>query len=164
MGSPAFDAVDLGMTVLGHGQTSRLYRRLVRRDELAEAASASTMGLIGGTSMGYAYARARDGVSVEQVHDVVLEEVERIVADGITETELRRAKAQFERHWLHELPGSTPGRTRSVSSPPSTTTPSLVNSRLDQIDAVDTAAVAAALQSSLAPAHRSTLIYRKETS
>ena len=42
--------------------------------------------------------------------------------------------------------------------------PELVNSRLDQIDAVDTAAVAVALQSSLAPAHRSTLIYRKETS
>ena len=33
----------------------------------------------------------------------MLEEVEQIVADGVTETELRRAKAQFERHWLHEL-------------------------------------------------------------
>ena len=40
--------------------------------------------------------------------------------------------------------------------------PELANTRLDQIDAVDTAAVAAALQAGLAPANRSTLIYRKE--
>ena len=122
------------------------------------------MGLIGGTSMGYAYARARDGVSVEQVHDVVLEEVERIVADGITETELRRAKAQFERHWLHELARIDSRADAFGEFATLHGDPELVNSRLDQIDAVDTAAVAVALQSSLAPAHRSTLIYRKENS
>jgi zinc protease len=150
--------------VLGHGQTSRLHRRLVRRDELAESASASTMGLIGGTSMGYAYARARDGVAVERVHDVVLEEVERIIADGITETELRRAKAQFERHWLHELARIDSRADAFGEFATLYGDPELVNSRLDQIDAVDTAAVAAALESGIAPAHRSTLIYRKETS
>src|SRR5699024_8592847 len=32
-----FDALDLAFTVLGHGQTSRLHRRLVRRDEVAES-------------------------------------------------------------------------------------------------------------------------------
>ena len=37
------------------------------------------MGLIGGTSMGYAYARARDGIEIEQVHDVVLDELQQIV-------------------------------------------------------------------------------------
>ncbi len=164
VGTAAFDAVDLGMTVLGHGQTSRLYRRLVRRDELAEGASASTMGLIGGTSMGYAYARARDGVAVERVHDVVLEEVERIVTDGITETELRRAKAQFERHWLHELARIDSRADAFGEFATLYDDPELVNIRLDQIDAVGTAEVAAALQSGLAPAQRSTLIYRKENS
>ena len=57
-----FDALDLAFTVLGSGQTSRLHRALVRKAEVAEAAAASTMGLIGGTSFGYAYARARDQV------------------------------------------------------------------------------------------------------
>ena len=163
VGTPAFDAVDLGMTVLGHGQTSRLHRRLVRRDELAEGASASTMGLIGGTSMGYAYARARDGVAVERIHDVVLEEVERIVTDGITETELRRAKAQFERHWLHELARIDSRADAFGEFATLYDDPELVNVRMDQIDALDTADVAAALRSGLAPANRSTLIYRKES-
>ena len=120
------------------------------------------MGLIGGTSLGYAYARARDGVPVERVHDVVLEEVEHLVADGVTDTELRRAKAQFERHWLHELARIDSRADAFGEFATLYDDPELVNVRLDQIDAVDTAQVAEALQTSLAPAHRSTLIYRKE--
>ena len=41
--------------------------RLVRKSEVAEATAASTMGLIGGTSFGYAYARARDQVDPRAV-------------------------------------------------------------------------------------------------
>jgi predicted Zn-dependent peptidase len=162
-GSPAFDAVDLGLTVLGHGQTSRLYRRLVRRDEIAEAASASAMGLIGGTSMGYAYARARDGIPIERVHDVVLEETQRIVADGVTETELRRAKAQFERHWLHDLARIDSRADAFGEYATLHDDPDLVNRRLEQIDAVTPDDVRAALRASVDPAQRSTLIYRKES-
>ena len=29
--------------------------------------------------------------------------IDQLLTDGPTEEELRRAKAQFERHWLHEL-------------------------------------------------------------
>jgi zinc protease len=90
--------------------------------------------------------------------------VERIVADGITETELRRAKAQFERHWLHELARIDSRADAFGEFATLYGDPELVNSRLDQIDAIDTAAVAAALQAGLPPAHRSTLIYRKESS
>ena len=133
-----------------------------RRDEIAESSSASTMGLIGGTSMGYAYARARDGVALERVHDTVLEEVERIVADGVTELELRRAKAQFERHWLHELARIDSRADAFGEYATLHGDPALVNHRLDKIDAVDLEAVAAALAAALDPAHRSTLIYRKE--
>jgi zinc protease len=162
VGTAAFDAIDLGMTVLGHGQTSRLHRRLVRRDEIAEAASASTMGLIGGTSMGYAYARARDWIAPERVHDVVLDEVVRIVADGITETELRRAKSQFERHWLHDLARIDSRADAFGEYATLHGDPELVNRRLDQIDDIAAEDVAAALRTFLDPEHRSTLIYRKE--
>ena len=160
-GSADFDAIDLGMTVLGLGQTSRLHRRLVRRDELAEAVSASGMGLIGGTSLGYAYARARDGVSIEQVHDVLLEEIQRVLADGITETELRRAKAQFERHWLHELARIDSRADAFGEFATLHGDPHLVNRRLNQIDAITTDDVRAALRSALDPEHRSILTYRK---
>ena len=77
-GTRAFDALDLAFSVLGHGQTSRLHKPLVRGTEHAEAASASTLGLIGGNSFGFAYARARDGVSVEQLEDDLTAEVDRL--------------------------------------------------------------------------------------
>jgi zinc protease len=164
LGTADFDAVDLGMTVLGHGQTSRLHRRLVRRDELAEAASASTMGLIGGTSMGYAYARARDGIEIGQVNDVLLDELQQIVTDGVSEVELRRAKAQFERHWLHDLARIDSRADAFGEYATLHGDPALVNQRLQQIDAITVEDVAAALRTQLDPAARSTLIYRKESS
>jgi zinc protease len=163
VGTPAFDAVDLGTSVLGHGQTSRLHRRLVRRDEIAEAASASSMGLIDGTSMAYAYARVRADSTVEQVHDIVLEEVRRIVAEGVTDTELRRAKAQFERHWLHDLARIDSRADAFGEYAMLHGDPDLVNRRLDQIDAIDADDVAAALREGLSPEHRATLVYRKES-
>ena len=103
VGTPAFDAVDLAFSILGHGQTSRIYRRLVHNEEIAETASASTMGLIGGTSFGIASARARAGTAIKQVEETLVAEVERLGTDGPTPAELQRAKAQYERHWLHEL-------------------------------------------------------------
>jgi zinc protease len=151
------------MTVLGHGQTSRLHRRLVRRDEIAEAASASTMGLIGGTSMGYAYARARDGVEIEQLHDVLLDELQQIVTDGVSEVELRRAKAQFERHWLHDLARIDSRADAFGEYATLHGDPALVNQRLQQIDAITVEDVTAAL-TQLDPDARSILIYRKESS
>jgi len=164
VGGPAFDAVDLGMTVLGHGQTSRLYRRLVRRDEIAESTSASPMGLIGGTSMGYAYARARDGITLERVHDVVLEEVQTVLDAGVTEVELRRAKAQFERHWLHELARIDSRADAFGEHATLYGDPDLVNHRLEQIDAITTDDVVTGLRTSLDPTQRATLLYRKENS
>ena len=61
------------------------------------------MGLIGGNSFGFSYARARDGISPEQLEQETVELIDQLITDGPTEDELRRAKAQFERHWLHEL-------------------------------------------------------------
>ncbi|MEA5051848.1 MAG: pitrilysin family protein, partial [Propionicimonas sp.] len=61
--SRRFDATDLALAVLGDGQSSRLQRVLVRERELAASASAGALGLIAGTSLGLASARALPGVS-----------------------------------------------------------------------------------------------------
>ncbi|MDN5762750.1 MAG: insulinase family protein [Microlunatus sp.] len=160
-GTREFDAIDLGLTVLGQGQTSRLYRRLVRNDELAESVSAASMGLIGGTSFGLAYARVRDGVGLERLHDAVLTEVDRLVAESVSEVELRRAKAQFERHWLHELARID---SRADALGEFTTLhkdPARMNARLGEIDAVTLDDVSTALRDRLATTYRSTLRYRR---
>ncbi|GAA2108005.1 pitrilysin family protein [Microlunatus panaciterrae] len=160
-GSTTFDALDLAFTVLGHGQTSRLHKALVRQQEIAEASSASTMGLIGGNSFGFAQARARDGVSLERLEEALLVEVDRLAADGPSETELRRAKAQFERHWLHEL-ARVDSRADEISAHTLLhNDPTLINTRIAEIDAIDPAAIAEATREWFDTGTRATLIYRQ---
>ncbi|MDN5724525.1 MAG: insulinase family protein [Propionibacteriales bacterium] len=157
-----FDACDLAMTVLGHGQTSRVEQSLVRRGELAESASASTMALIGGNSFGLAQARARDGVPIERVEEAYLAEVDRLAADGPTEEELNRAKATFERYWLQSL-ASVDSRADALSNHAMLDgDPSVINNRIAAVDAIDADAVRTAAATHLTTPQRATLIHRKE--
>jgi zinc protease len=160
--TPEFDALDLLFGVLGHGQTSRLHKRLVREAELAETASATCMGLIGGNSYGFAYARARDGVTVEELESAMLAEVDSLAAAGPTDVELRRAKAQYERHWLHELAridsrADTLGEYATLLSDPH-----LINTRLGEVHAVDLGQISAASRNWFGVDQRATLVYRKD--
>jgi zinc protease len=161
-GAPEFDALDLLFSVLGHGQTSRLHRRLVREAEVAETASAACMGLIGGNSYGFAYARARDGVTVTELEAALLAEVDSLAKAGPTQIELRRAKAQYERHWLHELAridsrADTLGEYATLLGDPH-----LINSRLGEVNGVDSERVSAASDEWFGVDRRATLVYRKE--
>jgi zinc protease len=161
-GTKAFDAVDLAFSVLGHGQTSRLHKSLVRGAELAESAGASSLGLIGGTSYGFAYGRARDGVPVEQVEEALVAEVDRLATDLPTERELRRAQAQFERHWLHEL-ARVDSRADALGEHATLhRDPALVNTRIAEVDALTLDDVAEALSSVFRSDQRATLTYRQE--
>jgi zinc protease len=159
-GTAVFDALDLAFATLGHGQTSRLHRSLVRGAELAELTSATTMGLIGGNSFGLVYARARDGVEPERVEEALVREVARLSADGPTELELRRAKAQYERSWLHEL-ARIDSRADAFSEFATLLgDPRLVNSRLTEIARISVDHIRTAMRSWFAAEHRASLIYR----
>lgn len=161
--TPAFDAADLALSILGHGQTSRLHRALVRGAEVAESAAAMTMPLIGGTSLGLVYARARSGVQPERLAEVLLAELSRLRTEGPTEIEVRRAKAQFERHWLNEL-ARIDSRADAIGEYATLHgDPTMINSRLAVITAIGRDQIAAALTEHLDPDHRATLIYRKES-
>jgi len=160
-GTLDFDALDLAFGVLGHGQTSRLHKQLVRGTEHAEAAGATTIGLIGGNSFGFAYARARDGISTEQLEVELTTEVDRLRTEGPTERELRRAKAQYERHWLHEL-ARVDSRADALGEYATLHgDPNLINSRIAEIEAVTLADLTDVLQRWFRADQRSTLIYRK---
>jgi len=157
-----FDALDLLFSVLGHGQTSRLHKRLVREAELAETASASCMGLIGGNSYGFAYARARDGVTVEALEAALLAEVESLATAGPSEVELRRAKAQYERHWLHEL-ARIDSRADALGEYATLLgDPHQINTRLDEVTGIELDQVAAASRDWFSVDRRATLVYRKD--
>jgi predicted Zn-dependent peptidase len=163
-GGRDFDALDLAFSILGHGQTSRLHKQLIRRTEHAESTAASTMGLIAGNSFGFGYARARDGISPEQLEQEVVELIDQLIIDGPTEEELRRAKAQFERHWLHELARVDSRADELGEYATLHGDPQLINSRIAEITAIDNDEVQRAMEQWFRPDQRATLIYLQEES
>ncbi|MBQ0985513.1 insulinase family protein [Streptomyces sp. F63] len=102
-GTRAADAADLALTVLGGGESSRLYNRLVRRDRLAVGAGFGLLRLAGAPSMGWLDVKASSGVEIPAIERAVDEELARFAEEGPTPEELERAQAQLEREWLDQL-------------------------------------------------------------
>ena len=87
--------------------------------------------------------------------------IDQLITDGPTEDELRRAKAQYERHWLHEL-ARVDSRADALGEYATLHgDPTLINSRIAEITAIDHADVPTAC-SWFRPEQRATLIYRQE--
>jgi predicted Zn-dependent peptidase len=160
--SPGFDALDLAFGVLGQGQSSRLMKRLVRGREIAESAYASAMGLIGGNSLGMVGARARAGITPEELEDALVAEIDGLITGPPSPAELERAKAQTERHWLQEL-ARVDSRADQLSGFATLyDDPHLINTRFAEIEAVTPEDVSSAIADWFTSDQRASLIYRKE--
>jgi predicted Zn-dependent peptidase len=159
-----FDAVQLALAILGDGQTSRLHRRMVRDDLIAEGAGTSATGLIGGTSMGLAYARALTGVTAQQLEAVIVDELTRFLKSGPDLAEVDRAKAQYEREWLGELARFDSRADLFSGYATLHADPDAVNRRLDEVRALSVDSIADAAQRLLQPGQRAVLSYRRVAS
>jgi predicted Zn-dependent peptidase len=102
-GTRESDAADLALTILGSGESSRLYNRLVRRDRITVTAGFGLLRLAGAPSLGWLDAKTSGEATVEAVEAAVDEELARFGAEGPTPEELERAQAQIEREWLDRL-------------------------------------------------------------
>ena len=130
--------------------------------QITEGAGASTTGLIGGTSLGFASARALPGVTGAQLEDAIVDEFERFIADGPTTAEVARVKAQYEREWLGELARFDNRADLFSSYATLQGDPEAVNRRLDEIRAVTIDDVAAAASDWLAADQRAVVTYHRE--
>ena len=160
--TPAFDACELGVAVLGGGQTSRLHQQLVRNLGVAAGAGASAVPLVGGNSFGLAQLRALPGADAGAAIEAALVEVERLAADGPTAAEIARAKAQYAREWLTEL-ASLDSRADLIGAYATLhSDPDRINRRLAEVEAVTLDQVAAACAAYLQPGQRAQLDYQQE--
>ncbi|MET7675877.1 M16 family metallopeptidase [Streptomyces seoulensis] len=108
-GTRASDAADLALTVLGGGESSRIYNRLVRRDRTAVAAGFGLLRLAGAPSLGWLDVKTSGDVEVPVIEAAIDEELARFAEEGPTPEEMERAQAQLEREWLDRL-GTVAGR------------------------------------------------------
>ena len=81
--------------ILSSGRSSRLYKRLVEKDQAALQVQAfpyllEKAGMLGVQAIG------QQGVTLDQLDALITEEVERVKAEGVTEEEYRKALNQQE--------------------------------------------------------------------
>ncbi len=102
-GDVRLDALDLAGQILAGGKGSRLHRRLVREERLAQDVSFFSLGLVAGASITAGWATARPGVDLERLESVYWEELQRIAPELPSADELDRAKALTEADELGAL-------------------------------------------------------------
>jgi zinc protease len=92
-GTPDFYALDLLIDILGSGASSRFEQNIVRQ---GLAASAFT-GLVDyvGASVVYAGAFPNQGDTIETAQELIRQEFDKVIADGVTEAELERVKTRI---------------------------------------------------------------------
>jgi predicted Zn-dependent peptidase len=102
-GDTRLDAIDLAGQILTGGKGSRLHRRLVREERLAQDVAVFTLPFTGGAAACIGWATVRPGIDIERVEAAYLEELERLASEAPSLDELARAKALTEADELGSL-------------------------------------------------------------
>lgn len=85
--------------ILSDGQSSRIFRRLVRDDQVAVAAFGGG-NIIEHPNLFFATAIVQPGRTPEEAIAALVDELERLTREPISERELQRAKNQFARDYI----------------------------------------------------------------
>src|SRR5439155_2258057 len=94
--------LDLAADLLANGKTSRLYRRLVFDGRIATDVSASQNSREAGSFLQLA-ATAAPGHTLAELERTILDEIARLAADGPTDEEIERGRAQAESQFTFRL-------------------------------------------------------------
>ena len=103
LGDASLAAAEVACQILGSGRGSRLHRRLVRDEQVAQDVSLDVLAFAGGASLAVGAATLRPGASPEQLERCYGEELARLAAEGPTATEMERALALIESEEMAKL-------------------------------------------------------------
>lgn len=87
--------VDLLSDILSRGDSSRLFQRIIKEQELCSNVNAYITGDMD-EGLFVLTATANEGVSLEQIESALLNEIELIIEQGVTQEELQKVKNKME--------------------------------------------------------------------
>ncbi len=102
-GDPRLDALDVATQLLSGGKSSRLTRRLVREERIAQDLMIATLPAVGGASAVLGYATVRPRVDPAVVEAAFLDELAKLAAEPPSDDEMERARALIEADELGAL-------------------------------------------------------------
>ncbi|HET7181979.1 MAG TPA: pitrilysin family protein [Candidatus Limnocylindrales bacterium] len=158
-GDPRLDALDLAGQILAGGKGSRLHRRLVREEEIAQDVAFFSMGLVAGASITAGWTTARPGVDLAVLESAFWEELERMTRELVSDDELARAKALTEADELGALQRVDEKADRLSMYATLFDDPGMVNSILDRYLSTTAEQIRAVCRDVFVPDNRYVLTY-----
>jgi len=140
-GTRAFDALEVATQILAGGRGSRLHRRLVREERVAQDVALFALPLVAGSSIAAGWVTARPESDPGTVEAFLDEELDRMTREQVTDDELTRAHALIEASELAALSRMDEVADRLSMYATYFERPELVNEQLGRYLAVDAEAI-----------------------
>jgi predicted Zn-dependent peptidase len=158
-GDVRLDALEVASQILSGGKGSRLHRRLVRDERIAQDVVMSSLGFVAGASAAVGWATVRPGVEIARVEAAFMEELDRLGREPVTEDELVRARALVETDELGALQRVEERADRLSMYATLFDDPDLINRMLGRYLAVDAEAIRTVAAAVFRPDNRVVLTY-----
>jgi len=158
-GSEEYYAASVLAAVVGMGKGSRLYRRLVREQELASEATAFTFDLSKGSDLMVLDVTARPGVGPEVLEDAVGQQLDTLVAEGVTAAEVERAVSMIEAAFVISMQSAGERADKLSMFATYLGEPRLLNEQTARYREVTAAQVTSLARQRLGSDNRATLVY-----
>ncbi|MCU0341922.1 MAG: insulinase family protein [Spirosomaceae bacterium] len=155
-----FHAADLMGDILGRGKSARLYQKLLKQRQLFSNINAYITSSLD-TGLLVVQGNLNAGVSLEAADAAVEEEIEALVEEGISETELSKVKNQAE-STLAFAEVELLNRAMNLAFAANAGSADLINQEAQKIQAVSVTDVAAISKQVLNKNNASTLYYRSK--
>ena len=97
--SPDNRALTVGASILGGGESSRLYQKLVKEKEVASSISCYAQGRAGPSTF-QIVAMVRPGKDPAEVEGLISEEIAKFISEPVTDKELAKARTGIRRSML----------------------------------------------------------------
>jgi predicted Zn-dependent peptidase len=158
-GTREFDALEVATQILAGGRGSRLHRRLVRDEQVAQDVALFALPLVAGSSIAAGWVTARPESDAATVEAMLDEELLRMTREPVTDDELARAHALIESAELAALSHMDEVADRLSMYTTYFGRPERINEQLGRYLAVDVEAVRDVCTAVFGTAERATITY-----
>jgi len=158
-GSPRYHVASICGAILGTGKGSRLYRKLVRDQQVATAATAYTFDLSKGSDLLILDVTARPGVSAQRLEAAVAQEVDVLQRGGVSEAEVERAVALVTTEFVVSMQSAQSRADKLSQYATYLGSPEILNEQVERFAAVTAAQVTEFAAKYLGPDNRASLLY-----
>jgi predicted Zn-dependent peptidase len=158
-GSDGFEALGVAIDVLGSGRASRLYRALVREQQVAQDVTTFAFPLVAGAAIFTVWVTARPGVPTATLEAALWTELDRLTTEGPSDDELERVRNLHASGVESSLERISERADRLSMYACLFDEPERINTEVSRYAAVDAARVREGMAASLRPDNRVVLTY-----